>query len=64
MRVVLLLHNQYRIPHVSVQEVDPKVGVHLCPPLADSIGQLMYPAAIGKETLYRLGFGVVGGVFH
>ena len=62
--MVLLLHNQYRITHVSVQEVDPKVGVHLCPPPADPIGHLMYPVAIGKEILYRLGFGVVGGVFH
>ena len=62
--MVTLLHNQYRIPHVSVQEVDPKVGVCIPPPLADPIGHPMYPVAIGKETLYSLGFVVVVGVFR
>ena len=62
MGAVPLLQNKDFPPKVAEKEVDPNVGAHLCPPLADPIGNLMDPVDLGKETLYILESGVVGGV--
>ena len=62
--MVPLLQNQYRVPHVAVQEFDPKFGARLRPPLAVPIGHLMDLLALVKETLYSLGSGVIGDFFH
>ena len=47
-----------------MQEVDPKVGARLHPPLTVPIEHPIDPLDPGKETLYSLGSSLVGGTIH
>ena len=61
---VTFLNNHYRVPHVAVKKwiwrLLPVVDHHSTPPT----GNIMEPAALGKDTIYILGYGVEGGVTH
>ena len=59
-----LLHNHYRVLHVTVQQLYPTLVQVLARLLQPLIGHHMDPVALGKYTLYSLGYCMAGGVDH